>query len=393
MFEKKETSLINLVLLTAIASAFQPCLVFIPPALAQVAASSPTAFPLPTAVPTGTTVRIDGSSSMASANQALKQRFEAQFPGTSVTTGYGGTPTALQAVLDGKADIAAIGRALTPQEKAQGLVAVPLSRDKIAIVVGSNNPFNGSITDQQFAKIFRGEITDWSQVGGSSGKIRVLDRPEISDTRQALSNYPVFKTAPFTSGVTTTRLSEDSTASMISQLGTDGISYTIANQAREASGLKVLPMHNTLPTDPRYPFSQSLVYVYKGTNPSPAIAAFLGYASAPNVQQAIQSAQVDPTLLAAGSVGTAASSLNATPTGATASATTASSDGVASPTASASAVASATVTPTTIAARPAQNDGGISPWLWWLLPLGLLGLFLLWLNSRRETPEEGVGRS
>lgn len=394
MLEKKDNSII-MALLAAIVAASQPFAISAPIVLAQAAASSPTAFPLPTAVPTGTTVRIDGSSSMASANQALKQRFEAQFPGTSVTVGYGGTPSALQAVLDGKADIAAIGRVLTPQEKAQGLVAVPLSREKIAIVVGSNNPFNGSITDQQFAKIFRGEITDWSQIGGSSGKIRVLDRPEISDTRQALSNYPVFKTAPFTSGATTTRLSEDSTASLISQLGADGIGYTIANQARKASGLKVLLMHNRLPTDPRYPFSQPLVYVYKGTNPSPAIAAFLGYASAPTVQQAIQSAQVDPTLLVAGSAGAAASSLNATPAGTTAPAATASPDGVASSTVavSPSGAASAASAPTTIAARPAQDDGGILPWLLWLLPLGLLGLFLLWLNSRRETSEEDAGRS
>jgi len=398
MLEKKDNSII-MALLAAIVAASQPFAISAPIVLAQAAASSPTAFPLPTAVPTGTTVRIDGSSSMASANQALKQRFEAQFPGTSVTVGHGGTPSALQAVLDGKADIAAIGRVLTPQEKAQGLVAVPLSREKIAIVVGSNNPFNGSITDQQFAKIFRGEITDWSQIGGSSGKIRVLDRPEISDTRQALSNYPVFKTAPFTSGATTTRLSEDSTASLISQLGADGIGYTIANQARKASGLKVLLMHNRLPTDPRYPFSQPLVYVYKGTNPSPAIAAFLGYASAPTVQQAIQSAQVDPTLLVAGSAGAAASSLNATPAGTTAPAATASPDGVASSTVavSPSGAASASTAPTTIADnRSTQAEQGIAPLLWFLLPLGLLGLlglFLLWLANRRQTPEEGVGRS
>ena len=273
MLEKKDNSMI-MALLAAIVAASQPLTIpFVAdPGLAQTGANSPTV-PLPTAIPAGTTVRIDGSSSMATANQALKQRFETQFPGTRVTLGYDGTPAALQAVLDGKTDIAAIGRTLTSSEKAQGLVAVPLSREKIAIVVGPNNPFNGSITGAQFAKIFRGEITDWSEVGGSSGKIRVLDRPEISDTRQALRNYPVFKTAPFASGATTTRISEDSTATVISQLGTDGIGYTIASQAREASGLKVLPMHNTLPTDPKYPFSQPLVYVYKG-NPSPAIAAF-----------------------------------------------------------------------------------------------------------------------
>ncbi len=409
MFEKKETSLINLMLLAAIASAFQPFAISAPPVLAQASASSPTV-PLPTALPTGTTVRIDGSSSMASVNQALKQRFETQFSGTSVTVGYGGTPSALQAVLDGKIDIAAIGRALTSQEKAQGLVAVPLSRGKIAIVVGANNPFNGSITDQQFAKIFRGEITDWSQVGGSPGKIRVLDRPEISDTRQALRNYPVFKAASFTSGSTTTRLSEDSTASLISQLGTDGIGYTIASQAREASGLKVLPMHNTLPVDPKYPFSQPLVYVYKGTNPSPAIAAFLGYASAPGALQAIQSAKVDPTLLAAGSASAGASALNANSAGSTAPTsggttnlagsvaptTAASPDGLTSSTvaASASAAPSPTVDPPTLAdAKSTQSDGSIPLLLWWLLPLGLLGLFLLWLNNRRQVSEEGAERS
>ncbi len=395
MLEKKDNS-ITMALLAAIVAASQPFANSAPPVLAQTAASSPTSFPLPTAVPTGTTVRIDGSSSMAAANQSLKQRFEAQFPGASVALGYSGTPTALQAVLDGKADIAAIGRALTSQEKAQGLVAVPLSRDKIAIVIGANNPFNSSITDEKFAKIFRGEITDWSQVGGSPGKIRMLDRPETSDTRQALRNYPVFKAAPFASGATTLRLSEDSTASLISQLGTDGIGYTIANQAREASGLKVLPLHNTLPTDPKYPFSQPLVYVHKGTNLSPAIAAFLGYATTPDAQQAIQSAKADPTQLAAGSASAPASALDTNSAGSTAPTTAASSNEVISPAlaASASAVPSATVAPTAISdTRSTQAEPGIAPLLWFLLPLGLLGLFLLWLNNRRQTPEESAERS
>ena len=384
MLEKKDNSII-MALLAAIVAASQPLAIpFVAyPGLAQTGANSPTV-PLPTAIPTGATVRIDGSSSMAAANQALKQRFETQFPGARVTLGYGGTSAALQAVLDGKTDIAAIGRTLTAQEEAQGLVAVPLSRDKIAIVVGSSNPFNGSITGEQFAKIFRGEITDWSEVGGAPGKIRVLDRPEVSDTRQAFRNYPVFKTAPFTSGTTTTRISEDSTATVVSQLRTDGIGYTIASQAREVAGLKVLPMHNTLPSDPKYPFSQPLVYVHKG-NPSPAIAAFLSYASAPDAQQTIQSAQFDPALLAAGSaVGTAAV-FNATSTATTTSPTpSASLDAVTSPTASTPNGASAT---TVADAKSAQADGGTPSWLWWLLlPLGLIGLFW-WFNRRNESEQ------
>ncbi len=394
MFEKKDNSILNLALLTAIVAASQPLAVPLvtSPGLAQIAAAGvPTAFPLPTALPTGTTVRIDGSSSMATANQALKQRFETQFPGTRVTLGYDGTPAALKAVLDGKTDIAAIGRSLTPQEKAQGLTAVPVSRDKIAIVIGANNPFNGSLTSEQFAKIFRGEITDWSEVGGAPGKIRVLDRPELSDTRQAFRGYPVFKAAPFTSGSTTTRLSEDSTATVISQLQTDGIGYAIASQAREAAGLKVLPMHNTLPTDPRYPFSQPLVYVYKGSTPSPAIAAFLSYASAPDAPQTLQSAQFDPAALAAGSAagaGAAAAALNVAPTATIAPTPSTPPDSGTTPPLAATPTTPATAptnAPTAVAdARSAQVDGGIPPWLLWLLPLGLLGLFLWWFKSRRS---------
>ncbi|PSB16569.1 hypothetical protein C7B65_21210 [Phormidesmis priestleyi ULC007] len=149
-------------------------------------------------------------------------------------------------------------------------------------------------------------------------------------------------------------------------------------------------MHNVLPTDPKYPFSQPLVYVYKGPNPSPAIAAFLGAASAPDAQQTIQSAQFDPAVLAAGSAAGTAAALNAAPATTASPTPSASPDGGTSPTVSASpnAGASSTATPGAVAdARSAQVDGGISPWLWWLLPLGLLGLLSWWLKNRRNTPE------
>ena len=68
---------------------------------------------------------------MEKANQALKQRFEKQLPGTKVEINAGGSDGAIAALLDGKIDLAAIGRPLIQQEKAQGLVQVPLSRQKM----------------------------------------------------------------------------------------------------------------------------------------------------------------------------------------------------------------------------------------------------------------------
>ena len=89
------------------------------------------------------------------------------------------------------------GRPLTAQEKAQGLIAASPKRQKVAIVVGSDNPFTGDLSFRQFAQIFRGEIKDWSEVGGQPGRIQLIDRPATNDTRQALENYEIFKQVPF----------------------------------------------------------------------------------------------------------------------------------------------------------------------------------------------------
>ncbi|NJK53253.1 MAG: hypothetical protein HC936_11395 [Leptolyngbyaceae cyanobacterium SU_3_3] len=171
MLQKKDPSILNnLALLVALATTAPPIAASLTgtPVLGQAVSPAPT-FSLPTTVPKGATIRIDGSSSMAAVNQALKQRFETQFPGTAVTTNARrNNPPPLKALIDGQVDIVGIGRSLTAEEKAQGLVAVPVGREKIAIVVSPENPFSKSLTIQQFAKIF-GEKSPTGQRWGCSG--------------------------------------------------------------------------------------------------------------------------------------------------------------------------------------------------------------------------------
>lgn len=262
----------------------------ISPTVAQ--SSTQGTFPLPKTVKDGTVVRINGSSSMAKINDALAKNFKTQFPKTDVKTAYNGTDAALKAVLDGKADLASIGRPLTDAEKAKGLVAVPVARNKIATFVSKDNPLKASITINQFAQIFRGQATDLSQLKLGKGKIRLVDRPETSDTRKAFQNYPVFKNAPLKAGANAVTVKEDSTAAVIKALGKDGIGYAIADQVVKNSNVRVVPMHNVLPTDPRYPFSQPLAYVYKGEKPTPAVQAFLGFASSSQNQKVVEQARV-----------------------------------------------------------------------------------------------------
>ncbi|BAY79084.1 hypothetical protein NIES25_55660 (plasmid) [Nostoc linckia NIES-25] len=315
--QKKDNSIVKLVLWVALATTPMASMVVLVPALAQSASPTPS-FPLPQTVENGTTVRIDGSSSLTAINQSLKDNFEKQFSGTKVEIAANGTDKALRDLLDGKIDIAAIGRGLTPAEKALGLEQVRLRREKIAIVVGTENPFKQSLTSRQFARIFRGQITNWSQLGGPDAKIRVIDRPETSDTRDTFRDYPAFKTAKFATGSNATQVADDNTAEIVKQLGKDGISYVLANQISKLEGVRVLQLHQTLPDDAKYPFSQPLVYAYK-KNPSLGVASFLGFTLAPAGEQAIEQARVAEAEAIATSVSqpatTTSPSAQATPTG------------------------------------------------------------------------------
>jgi len=262
-------------------------------AIAAVQPSSLPSFQLPINVEKQTTVRIDGDSSMAVINQLLKEEYQRQFPGTQVEIAAEGTDIALQKLLKNEIDLAAIGRPLTVEEKAKGLIEIPLSDERIAVVVGHNNPFKGNLTVEQFVKIVRGEITDWAEVGGKPGAIRLIDRPASSDTRIALSRYGIFQNGGFSTGANAVQVETDDTATMIQQLGSDGIGYAIASQLvnqDKARIVKLVVMHEALPDDPLYPYAQPRGYAYK-QSPDLAASSFLGVATAGIGQAAIDMAK------------------------------------------------------------------------------------------------------
>ncbi|MEY3827923.1 MAG: hypothetical protein RLZZ148_2745 [Cyanobacteriota bacterium] len=123
--QKKERSWLAFTLLMAITATATPFTPLVKQHLA-IAQTAPKitkpAFSLPDTIEAGTKVTIDGSSSMNTINQALKDDFEKTYTGTEVVTGEKGTDVALTELKAGTLDIAAIGRPLTPEEKAAGLI-------------------------------------------------------------------------------------------------------------------------------------------------------------------------------------------------------------------------------------------------------------------------------
>ncbi len=283
MLNKPHNSIVTLAaVLLALVGVSKPAKAFL---LAQ-ANVAPTTFAVPDTLPAQAKVEMSTSNSTSSINQSLKEGFTAKFPEAQVNVEAQSSEDALQALSEGKVDLAGIGRNLTATEKQKGFVAIPVSREKIAIVVSNDNSYDGNLTISQFAQIFRGEITDWSEIGGQPGAIKLIDSPDTNDTRQAFPSYPVFQESEFVTGSNAVKLEQDSTDGMIAQLGANGIGYAVANDVINRDDIKIVTMHQTQPDDERYPFSQPFNLVYQGT-PSPATEAFLGFATAQGGEQVV----------------------------------------------------------------------------------------------------------
>ena len=245
-------------------------------------------FSLQPSVPAGTVVSIDGSTSMAQLNAALKAGFEQQYPGSVVNIAAAGSENGIQALLVGDVDVAASSRPLTAQEQSQGLVAVPVTADRLALVVGNDNPYKRGLSTGQAAQIFQGQLTNWATLGGADATIRVLNRPSVSGTHVAFKEL-VLGGGEFGTTPNITTLARDATTPMLQQLGTDGIGYATFAQVADQQTVRVVPIDGLTPEAPNYPFQRQLYYVYRDAS-DPKVQAFLGYALSPQGQQAIAAA-------------------------------------------------------------------------------------------------------
>ena len=99
------------------------------------------------------------------------------------------TNGAFMNLIDGKADIVLTHRTISPDEKAHAddigvmLIETPIALDAFVFVVNKNNPVK-SLTVKQVQKIYKGEITNWQQVGGNNANIKVFTRPRNSGSEE-----------------------------------------------------------------------------------------------------------------------------------------------------------------------------------------------------------------
>ena len=137
------------------------------------------------AAPSGS-VSTDGSTSMEKVIGALGEAFQND-TGISFTYNPTGSGSGIKAVQEGRCDIGLSSRDLKAEEMEAGLTGTVLAYDGIAIIVHPENSVS-DLSLETIAKIYTGEIGNWSELGGKDAEIVLIGREAGSGTRDGFES-------------------------------------------------------------------------------------------------------------------------------------------------------------------------------------------------------------
>ena len=129
-------------------------------------------------------VTLAGSTSMENLANAMNEAFMEKYPNVSATAEFTGSSAGIESLAAGSVDIGDASRALSDDEKGQGIVENIVAIDGIAVITDTDNTIT-DIKSEDLAKVYTGEITNWKDLGGKDEQIVVIGREAGSGTRDA----------------------------------------------------------------------------------------------------------------------------------------------------------------------------------------------------------------
>ena len=234
-------------------------------------------------------VATDGSTSMESVIGILGESFMQLHPDVTFTYNPTGSGSGITAVQEGRCDIGLSSRALKDEETAGGLKGETVALDGIAVIVNNENPVTDLSLDQ-IAQIYKGEITNWSEVGGNDEEIVLIGREAGSGTRDG------FESITGTEDLCQYRQELTSTGDVITTVSQNPAAIGYASLASVSDDTKTLTVDGVEPTedtvrDGSYKIQRPFVLVTKdGEALSAQAQAFYDYAMSSDVADLIAQA-------------------------------------------------------------------------------------------------------
>lgn len=243
------------------------------------------------------TINCSGATSFQPLVEAAADNFMDENPDVSIAISAGGSGQGLSDIAEGKAQIGrsdVFAESKLEADQLKGLV------DNQVCVVGMGPIVNANvdiddITTEQLAGIFTGEITDWSEVGGTAGTINVINREAGSGTRATFEDA-VLQGKEVPSSFTPVA-EVDSSGTVVEQVAaTEGsISYVAFNYFDTNDAIKALNVDGIEPTQENVESGDFNIWAYEHMytrdDADEVTKAFIDYMMSDDVQGSLVSEQ------------------------------------------------------------------------------------------------------
>lgn len=241
-----------------------------------------------------TTISVNGSTSVESFfKETLAPEIKNEL-GYDVQYQATGSSDGITAAKENTADFGTSSRELEGDETS--LDSTVMAYDGIAIVTNQSNTVT-DLTVEQIAKIYKGEITNWSEVGGADADIVVVSREDGSGTRTALEELVGFQNE-LVDGATIAD-GNGNVASTVAE-NPNAIGYvsftTLEDNSSELNGINV----NGAEPNPKdvlnntYPLSRPFLIVYQEENLTDADREVLEWIKTTGVTYAPDAGLIEP---------------------------------------------------------------------------------------------------
>lgn len=130
------------------------------------------------------TLSISGSTSMEKLSNIAIEAFMIEYPDVMASAEFVGSSAGVEQVIAGAVDIGNASRGLKDSEKEAGAVENIVAIDGIVVITDNANTVI-DLTKDQLIAIYKGDITNWNELGGSDQPIVVVGRESGSGTRGA----------------------------------------------------------------------------------------------------------------------------------------------------------------------------------------------------------------
>ncbi len=148
--------------------------------------------------------------------------------------------------------------------KGENMKPTIVAYDGLGVIVNSANPIKG-LTKKQVEQIFTGDVTDWSAVGGSGGKISIYTRNTSSGTYSDWKELAM-KKRDYAKGSQKMAGNEQIAAEV--GKNANGIGY-VGLAYMKAGGIKVVPIDGAMPSQASvlnkiWPYARPTFYYTNG---------------------------------------------------------------------------------------------------------------------------------